>query len=155
MLATNQVSTIVRGVLQKSQTAAQRNVQVKLIAALFFLMALVKCSQGEWQEWGDWSECDPSCSCATKIRARACSSTNSSSGENTCLGESTETAPCAPGCCGNDALRIRTSEPPYNPSCPTAISPGRWILVNLGFDDQTQETQTPRRSTSLTTCSPS
>ena len=29
------------------------------------------------------------------------------------------------------------------------------FLVNLGFDDQTQETQTPRRSTSLTTCSPS
>ena len=133
MLAANQVSTIVRGVLQKSQTAAQRNVQVKLIAALFFLMALVKFSQGEWQEWGDWSECDPSCSCAKKIRARGCSSTNSSSGENTCLGESTETAPCAPRCCGNGALRIRTSEPPYHPSCPNAFSPGRWIFSKSWF----------------------
>ena len=24
---------------------------------------------GEWQEWGQWSHCDPSCSCGKKIRA--------------------------------------------------------------------------------------
>ena len=48
---------------------------------------------GEWQEWGQWSDCDPSCSCGKKIRARAC--TAPLFGGNDCIGDPTETAPCS------------------------------------------------------------
>ena len=65
---------------------------------------------GEWQEWGQWSHCDPSCSCGKKIRARAC--TAPLFGGSDCVGDPTETAPC--------------SESSYQPSCQNTISSGKF-----------------------------
>ena len=65
---------------------------------------------GEWQEWGQWSDCDPSCSCGKKIRARAC--TAPLFGGNDCIGDPTETAPC--------------SVSSYQPSCQNTNSSGKF-----------------------------
>ena len=65
---------------------------------------------GEWQEWGEWSHCDPSCLCARKSRSRTC--TVPLFGGNHCVGDPTETDPC--------------SESPYQPSCQNTTSLGKF-----------------------------
>ena len=78
---------------------------------------------GEWQEWGDWSECDPSCNCGNKFRARECR--DPVNGGKDCVGESTETEPCSPGCCSTTVSRIRTLESPFLPSCQNDTTIGK------------------------------
>ena len=63
---------------------------------------------GDWAEWGQWSECDPSCSCGKKIRARACANAPSAA---SCNGDPTETAPCS-------------SESSNHPVCHNTTNPG-------------------------------
>ena len=46
-----------------------------------------------WQEWGQWSECSTSCGNGSKVRARACSEP-AFGGNDTCVGNSTETIDC-------------------------------------------------------------
>ena len=155
MLAANLVSTIVRGVLQKSQTAAQRNVQVKLIAALFFLMALVNSlkENGKNGETGQSaihlvlvlkrSEHEPAAR-QTRLLGKIPALENPLRLLRALL------AVVATVLCESklrSLLIIRLVQL-------LSVQVDRF-LVNLGFDDQTQKTQTPRRSTSLTTCSPS
>ena len=108
---------------------------------------------GEWQVWGEWSHCDPSCSCGKKFRYRAC--TAPSFGGNDCIGDPTETAPCSPGCCTSTVSRIRTSESAYQPSCQNVTSPG-WFgsLTRLVLMIGSQETRIPLQLTFLTMSSP-
>ena len=90
--------------------------------------------EGKWQEWGQWSYCDPSCSCGKKFRVRAC--TAPLLGGNYCVGDPTETAPCsAASCCSSTVSRIRTLESPYQPStCQNTTSPGQFEYF-VCFDD--------------------
>ena len=104
---------------------------------IFIQIHGVNAFQGEWQEWGAWSQCDPSCSCGKRIRARACTASSFFGSNNNCVGESTETAPCSDadeaGCCSNTVSRIRTSSSPfYQTSCQNGTSPG-WFraLIRL------------------------
>ena len=46
-----------------------------------------------WQGWGQWSECSTSCGNGSKVRARACSEP-AFGGNDTCVGNSTETTDC-------------------------------------------------------------
>ena len=87
---------------------------------------------GEWLEWGEWSHCDPSCSCGQKFRARECK--DPLFGGNDCVGDSTEMEACSSGCCANTVSRIRSVESPYQPSCPNTTSPG-WFGFCIAFDD--------------------
>ena len=94
-------------------------VTLKLSKPQFILFHSYPGVDGEWQEWGEWSHCDPSCSCARKFRYRAC--TAPLFGGNDCVGDPTETAPCSDaGCCSSTVSRIRTSES----FCENTTSPG-------------------------------
>ena len=86
---------------------------------------------GQWQEWGDWSDCDPSCSCGNKLRARSC--TSSTIGGKECVGNSTDMAPCSPGCCTSSVSRIRTPESDYQPSCQNVTTPGNTNSTSIEF----------------------
>ena len=62
-----------------------------LIESIYISLIILSAVAGVWQEWGQWSECDPSCSCGKKMRARACTTPTAAA----CSGEPTETAPCS------------------------------------------------------------
>ena len=75
------------------QIADQLNAQVNIF--IFNFVVYVHCHSeidGQWQQWGGWSHCDPSCSAGRKIRARAC--TAPLFGGKDCVGNKTETAEC-------------------------------------------------------------
>ena len=66
------------------------------IAVLFpfaLFCNLVAGTFGEWQAWGEWSQCTTSCGAGSKFRSRTCSEPTVG-GDQKCPGKSTEAAPC-------------------------------------------------------------
>jgi len=63
---------------------------------------------GEWQEWGEWSQCTASCGQGLKIRARACSQP-ASGGNEQCSGDSTEVENCSSAECPVMTTRTTTT----------------------------------------------
>ena len=103
-----EVTTNVLGNLQRLGNARHPSVQVFSSIGVSDNCSHCVGIDGEWQEWGEWSHCDPSCLCARKSRSRAC--TVPLFGGNHCVGDPTETEPC--------------SESPYQSSCQNTTSPG-------------------------------
>ncbi|XP_078600508.1 coadhesin-like [Branchiostoma floridae x Branchiostoma japonicum] len=54
---------------------------------------------GQWSPWTAWSLCDRTCGGGTETRTRTCDNPPPSNGGADCVGESTETGPCATNAC--------------------------------------------------------
>ena len=129
--AFNNVLEIQQRLKIASQLNAQVNFHIFIFSFTFFHFHFYLGIDGEWQEWGEWSHCDPSWSCGRKIRARACSTPLL--GGNDCVGDPTETAPCSAdtGCCSSTVSRIRTLESPYQPSCQNTTSKTSSLFMSI------------------------
>ncbi|XP_013378635.1 SCO-spondin [Lingula anatina] len=54
---------------------------------------------GNWAEWGDWSDCDATCGGGTQSRSRTCTNPPPSNNGADCVGPSSETRTCNPDAC--------------------------------------------------------
>ncbi|GAA6107134.1 SCO-spondin isoform X2 [Tachysurus ichikawai] len=62
---------------------------------------LQACSvDGQWAEWGEWSECDAECGGGVKIRSRSCSNPPPKNGGQECEGMTMQTQSCNTHQCG-------------------------------------------------------
>jgi len=59
---------------------------------------------GEWGEFGDWSECSAECGGGSQTRSRACDSPAPANGGAACVGEETETMDCNTDLCAPENL---------------------------------------------------
>ena len=130
---------LIHSVMTTRTTTSMRTLSFHFNINIFYqtqvwpLTAIYPGIDGEWQEWGEWSHCDPSCSCAKKFRYRACT-TAPLFGGNDCVGDPTETAPCSDsGCCSSTVSRIRTLDSLYHPSCQNTTSLGKFRLFWFWF----------------------
>ncbi|KAK3550975.1 hypothetical protein QTP70_011460 [Hemibagrus guttatus] len=55
---------------------------------------------GQWAEWGEWSECDAECGGGVKIRSRSCSNPPPKNGGQECEGMTMQTQSCNTHQCG-------------------------------------------------------
>ena len=51
--------------------------------------------QGQWSEWGSWSQCSQTCGTGTRQRQRRCSDPAPANGRADCEGLADETSACA------------------------------------------------------------
>ena len=99
----------------------------KCTIAVLFTFALfcnlVAGTFGEWQAWGEWSQCTTSCGAGSKFRSRTCSEPTVG-GDQKCPGKSTEAAPCMISECQGSLVHVCFSILFY-PNCVAAI-PAQW-----------------------------
>ena len=78
------------------------------IAVLFpfaLFCNLVAGTFGEWQAWGEWSQCTTSCGAGSKFRSRTCSEPTVG-GDQKCPGKSTEAGPCMISECQGSLVHV-------------------------------------------------
>ena len=103
-----------------------RGIRMRLLLIFAFLLVSLAIpsdatDDGEasavWSEWGEWSECDPTCSCGKKFRFRNCNNAPSTAA---CDGDPSETAACS-------------SKSTNQPFCQNTNNPGWYEITYVAF----------------------